>query len=223
MILTNRLFARREPELSAKSLYIFCEGRKREYQYFRYFRGIDSRINVEVHPLQGDEDNSPTGLYKIALDCLVKTVENPNPKYEFLEGDEVWFVIDTDDWGDKIEALRADAAKQSCWNVAQSNPCFEVWLYFHRTDVLPSFTNTDSCTTWREFVAANPPGGFDARRHPVLIGQAISNAKAHCSEILSMPQVGSTQVFRLAESIYSICRESIEEILARVSITARET
>ena len=37
MILTNRLFERQEPSKEAKSIYIFCEGVKREYQYFEYF------------------------------------------------------------------------------------------------------------------------------------------------------------------------------------------
>ncbi len=51
MILTNRLFTRREPVKEAKSVYIFCEGKKREYQYFRYFQGIDSRINIVIHEI----------------------------------------------------------------------------------------------------------------------------------------------------------------------------
>ena len=99
MMLTNRLFTRRDPEKDAKSIYIFCEGLKREFQYFLYFKGIDSRINIEVYPLESHENNSPTGLYEIAKTCLLKSADNPNPKYELLEGDEVWFVIDTDTWG----------------------------------------------------------------------------------------------------------------------------
>jgi len=70
MIPTNRLFSRREPTRDAKSLYIFCEGKKREYQYFNYFKGIDSRINIEVYPLKGNEDNSPTGLLQLAYNCF---------------------------------------------------------------------------------------------------------------------------------------------------------
>ena len=62
MILTNRLFERQAPSREAKSLYIFCEGAKREYQYFEYFREIDSRIKVEVNKLNSDDNNSP--LYR---------------------------------------------------------------------------------------------------------------------------------------------------------------
>lgn len=66
MILTNRLFKRREPFKEAKCIYIFCEGAKREFQYFNFFKEIDSRINIEIYSLDSNEDNSPLGLYKIA-------------------------------------------------------------------------------------------------------------------------------------------------------------
>lgn len=105
MILTNRLFTRREPERDARSMFIFCEGKKREAQYFRYFQGIDSRINIVVHPMKGDEDNSPTGLYRLAAQHLIKTENNPYPTYELLKEDEVWFVVDTDSWGNKVAEL----------------------------------------------------------------------------------------------------------------------
>ena len=53
MLLTNRLFERQAPSRTAKSIYIFCEGAKREYQYFKYFKEMDSRINVEVYTGHG--------------------------------------------------------------------------------------------------------------------------------------------------------------------------
>ena len=60
MILTNRLFKREIPSRDAKSIFIFCEGLKREYQYFTFFMEKDSRINVEVYKLNPSEfDQDP--------------------------------------------------------------------------------------------------------------------------------------------------------------------
>lgn len=73
MILTNRLFDRIEPLKEAKSIFIFGEGKKREYQYFQYFRSKDSRINIEVYPLEHSENNSPLGLLEIAKSSILKT------------------------------------------------------------------------------------------------------------------------------------------------------
>ncbi len=97
MILTNRLFKRKLPDREAKSIYIFCEGAKREYQYFDYFKELDSRINVEIYKLHPEEDNSPLGLLKIAQKCIdANNLHNPHPKYSFQHNDEVWIVIDID-------------------------------------------------------------------------------------------------------------------------------
>ena len=96
MILTNRLFEREAPIREAKSIYIFCEGGKREYQYFKYFKEMDSRINVEIYKLHPHEGNSPFGLLNIAKSCIIANKDNPNLKYSFLKNDEVWIVLDTD-------------------------------------------------------------------------------------------------------------------------------
>ena len=134
MILTNRLFDREPPSRDAKSIYIFCEGAKREFQYFEYFQEMDSRINIEIYRLHPEEDNSPLGLLNIAEKCIIKSEENKNPKYEFIDGDEVWIVLDTDK--DKhnsrepqIEQIIKKCAERKDWNIVESNPCFEVWLY----------------------------------------------------------------------------------------------
>ncbi len=96
MILTNRLFDREPPTKEAKSIYIFCEGLKREFGYFEYFREMDSRINIEVYKLHPHENNSPKGLFGIAKKCVLQSKENPNPKYKFQKNDEVWIVLDVD-------------------------------------------------------------------------------------------------------------------------------
>lgn len=216
MILTNRLFTRREPERNAKSIYIFCEGKKREYQYFQYFQGIDSRINIVVHPLNGQENNSPTGLYSMAIHNLLKTDVNPTPKYEILEGDEVWFVIDTDTWKGKVAELRTLCQRHPDWGVVQSNPCFEVWLYFHFFVGRANFPWIEMCDTWKSFLPKTIPGGFHSGKHPIFIGQAIENAEKSFLIENDAPAVGCTDVFKLAKVIYGFCRKKIENIANRI-------
>lgn len=55
MILKNRLFERVPPSRKAKSIYIFCEGARREFDYFEYFKELDSRINIEIYQLHPHE------------------------------------------------------------------------------------------------------------------------------------------------------------------------
>ncbi|MDL2257177.1 RloB family protein [Bacteroidales bacterium OttesenSCG-928-I14] len=219
MILKNRLFQRAKPSRNAKVFYIFCEGRSREYDYFNYFRELDSRISLEIIKPETDDNNSPEGLYLKACSFIIKTEQNPSPKYELLDFDEVWFVIDTDKWGNKIDNLRSNCKANkdhSEWHVAQSNPCFEVWLYYHIKEDKPIFDNIDISKEWKSFVNNAIAGGFDSRKHPIFIGRAINNAKNNHSEKNGKIEIACTEVFKLAENIFPFIESKIEEGLKQI-------
>lgn len=222
MILTNRLFKRNPPSKDAKSIYIFCEGRRREYDYFKYFKEKDSRINIEVHKLASDENNSPQGLFSIALNTMCPTEQNGNsPKHTLLEGDEVWIVIDTDPDKDnsrinQIKEIKSICQKKKNWFVVESNPCFEVWLYYHRESELPNNPIPDSCNNWKKLVNQLINGGFDSRKHPIFIEEATFNAKLAHENNNNVLEPGFTEVHRLGTSIISILLEKIRLIKSKI-------
>src|SRR5690606_40011560 len=100
-------------------------------------------INIEVHQITPEDNNSPEGLFEIAINSTCPTGKNGNkPKYNIIEGYEVWIVIDTDPDKDnsrveQIVEIKSECSKKQNWFVAESNPCFEVWLYFHQNSELP--------------------------------------------------------------------------------------
>ena len=221
MILTNRLFVRKPPAREAKSIYIFCEGAKREYQYFQYFKEIDSRINVEIYKLHPHEDNSPLGLLKIAKKCIVKDNDNPNPKYSFIENDEVWIILDTDkDKGNsrkpQIIQIIEECEQATSWFLAQSNPCFEVWLYYHIFADRPIFEGDEICTNWKKLVNDSMNGGFDSRRHPIYIEDAMLNAERNFESNNKFPTIGSTEIYNLSRSIYRLLKDKIDKVKDRL-------
>jgi len=179
MILTNRRFEREPPTREAKSIYIFCEGAKREYQYFEYFREMDSRINVEIYKLNHTENNSPLGLFNIATNCIVLSDKNPNPKYSFQEKDEVW-------------------------------------LHYHKFENKPTFEGDSLCSNWKNFVNDSYPGGFDSRKYPIYIEHASKNAENNFSSENGVPNIGSTEVFRLANSIFPLLKFKITKVLKEI-------
>ena len=203
MILTNRLFEREAPGREAKSIYIFCEGAKREYQYFEYFKEMDSRINVEVYKLHPHEDNSPLGLLNIAEECIIKSEKNPNPKYAFQENDEVWIVLDTDKDKDKSRQPQIKEVKDKCDK--------------------PHFEGDENCTNWKKLVNDSIKGGFDSKRHPICIETAQKNAeKNYESSNEGVPDVGSTEAFRLSKSIFPLVETKIKRILASWEISCKQ-
>ncbi len=221
MILTNRLFERVTPSREAKSIYIFCEGAKRELEYFEYFKKLDSRINIEVYGLHPHENNSPLGLLKIAEKSIIKSDENLNPKYSFIEGDEVWIVIDTDkDKKDsrepQIQGIQKKCDELKNWQLVQSNPCFEVWLYYHAHSEKPNFDNSEKCTEWKQLVNNSIRGGFDSRRHPIYIEKASSNAKNNFQLEDEKLNIGSTDIYYLANSIIPLVSTKLMKVLKQI-------
>jgi len=222
MILTNRLFGRVAPSREAKSIYIFCEGKEREFDYFKYFREMDSRIKIEIYKLHSHEDNSPTGLLSIAERCIIKTDENPNPKYNFIDGDEVWIVLDVDKDKDESRAPKIVLVKERCentenWHLAQSNPCFEVWLYYHFHSTKPVFANSDKCSHWKRLVNKSINGGFDSRKHPIYIETASRNAQSNFETVENKPNIGSTNIYELANTIFPLVSSKIEKVLKDIT------
>lgn len=221
MILTNRLFERVAPSREAKSIFIFCEGAKREFDYFEYFKELDSRINIEVYKLHPHENNSPLGLLNIAEKCMIKSDDNPNPKYSFIDGDEVWIVLDTDKDKElsresQIEVIQKKCGELKNWNLAQSNPCFEVWLYYHLHTDKPNFAKSEICAEWKQLVNGLIKGGFDSRRHPIYIMSASKNAAQNFIVIEGKLDVGSTEVFNLANSIIPLVSSKLEKVLKEI-------
>jgi hypothetical protein len=215
MILKNRIFERKEPNREAKSFYIFCEGNNREPEYLLYFKEIDSKINVEVIRAEPHDNNSPTGLYDKACTYLLPSDSYSNPKFELLDIDEVWFVIDTDKWGAKIDELREKCKKQH-WFIAQSNPCFEVWLYYHFNQNLPTFEGMEQSKNWKQYVNSTVKGGFDPRKHPIYIGAAIQNSKINYTENSGVINLCSTEMYKLGERIYPLIKKTILDGLAKI-------
>ncbi len=191
MIQRRKDYVKREPSRDAHKIYLVCEGKGTEPDYFRFFEGLSSNLQVITIPPADGSD--PIKLMELAKKDLI----GPGRKYtvECEHGDTVWFIIDTDTWEKegKIKPLREfcqaqnsaikgqrDEAKQySVWNVAQSNPCFEIWLYYHFYDHKPDKEAVDGCASFKEYVNKMIAGGFNFEKDPVRLEAAITNTEAN--------------------------------------------
>ncbi len=104
---------------------IVCEGKKTEPNYFN---GLKKKINEKygnkVDVLISNIDIKGTGMNTTSLvKYTQKTVNHANKVYG-----QVWVVFDKDDYNDE----QFDSAIDNCnYNVAWSNPNFELWLLAH--------------------------------------------------------------------------------------------
>jgi len=213
MLRRNRLYTKKEPDKDATVFYIFCEGKDREPEYFRFFEGIDSKIKFEIIATGHHDDNSPVGLYEKASNFIIKTDENPYPKYELADVDKVWFVIDTDEWKDKIKTLRRKCEGHANWLIAQSNPCFEIWLYYHFHDQKPLREQVENANGMKAYLNQQIKGGFDSRAHPKYIQTPVVNSEQNFANENDEPKEYSTNLHELAKQILPLIKSGLDSIL----------
>ena len=207
---TPKVYDRKAPSRDSRKIYIYCEGSRRESGYFKFFAGLSTNMNIIAIPSR-DGKTDPEKLIASAISDF----DGEAPKYHIDVGqnDVVWFVIDTDQWGDKIKSLRNFCVDRNLegdvWFVAQSNPCFEIWLYYHFFDSKPDKKDMSAYSSLKNFVDAKIPGGFDSRTMPSKIGNAIQNAKSVYVERDSAPDIFSTEVYKLGEVIYPFVKDAL--------------
>ncbi len=115
--------------------------------------------------------------------------------------------------GIKITELRDKCSNHDKWHIAQSNPCFEVWLYYHFQENIPRFHGMEVSKNWKPFVNNIVAGGFDHRKHPLFLEKAIQNAEANFNQIGEIPGLCCTEMFRLGKNIHSLIGETLSKAL----------
>lgn len=108
-------------------IIIATEGKETEKQYFNCLlensATLNTRIQIKILPTGENNQSSPEAVFN--------RLKSYQDEYALNEQDELWLMIDVDRWGDKKLADIAQKSKQSCFDLAISNPCFEIWLLCH--------------------------------------------------------------------------------------------
>ncbi|SDI13647.1 RloB-like protein [Chryseobacterium taeanense] len=219
----NKIYHKIEPFKNAKKLYLFCEGDK-EVNYFRYFQGFAS--NIDIIPIPNDNGKSDPVKLKENSELLFFGSEAVNSKLTLSEElqDEIWFVIDTDRWneGDKINILKAYLAERNKdykgWFVVQSNPCFELWLFYHFHSERPRSDEVSGYSSFKEYVNSKIIGGFDNRSMPLEIQKAALASKENFEILNGQPTLYSTEVFYLAKQIIRFTKSQLDYCLENLKI-----
>ncbi len=103
---------------------IVCEGEKTEFQYFERFRQAKRLSATALEVVPGDTSGSnPKSIVEYARK---RSKEQRSEKLPF---DRVWCVFDRDEhewWDDALTQARDNG-----FEVAFSNPCFELWILLH--------------------------------------------------------------------------------------------
>lgn len=229
MIQRRRDYGKREPSRDAHKIYIVCEGKGTEPDYFAFFEGLSSNLQViTIPPTKG---NDPLKLLERAKQVLL----DDNRKYtiDYKQGDTIWFVIDTDTWEKegKIAPLRKFCSQQNtdipryfdeikpynAWNVAQSNPCFEIWLYYHIYESKPILDDVYKYTSFKEYVNNYISGGFNFEKDPTRLEDAITNTQKNFSASEEgMPLLFASEMYQLGAEIQSFVKKDVAKLRCKI-------
>jgi len=121
----NKEFKRKKRKQAPTNYLIVCEGKQTEPNYFNGLKQeINKKYGTKVDLLIPNIEIRGTGKNtKDLVNYTKKYVNHSNKIYG-----EIWVVFDKDDYNDK----QFDEAIKNCeYNVAWSNPNFELWLLSH--------------------------------------------------------------------------------------------
>jgi hypothetical protein len=176
----------------AKLFIIATEGEKTEKQYFNVFE--NPKIRVVVIPSEGGK-SAP----KHALEQL----DDIKNLYDFGEGDELWLMIDTDRWGAAALSTVCQGAIQKSFQLAVSNPCFELWLYLHFNDVTGSNHKChDLEKLLRQHLGSYNKSNLNTEAFKSTIENAVKRAKGlHTNKGERWSSSTGTHVYKVVEKL----------------------
>ena len=232
MITRNRYYTKRGPTRDAHKIFIVCEGMGTEPAYFSFFQNLSSNLELVIIPPE-------TGTDPVSLTSLAQSkffTDDSKYSIDYRAHDTVWFVIDTDQWEKegKIERLRQycsslNSVDNITWkkydevkpyivcNVAQSNPSFEIWLYYHVFPQKPTSGDIEKSASFKEFVNNAISGGFNPQKDQVNLKEAIANSRANYIEgVHGNPGIYCTEVHNLGDEIYPFVQRELERLKNKV-------
>lgn len=225
MIQRRKDYSKKAPSKEASKIYIVCEGKETETGYFEFFEGLSSNLKLIIIPPEDGTD--PIKLMELAKNLLLS--DTGRFTLDYGQHDQVWFAIDTDTWEKegKIQPLRDFCATQntmiiekydevkpySAWNVTQSNPSFEIWLYYHFYDTPPAEGELDEHPSLKSYVHNKIEGGFNHQKDPVRIKDAIVNSEKNFSrQDNGNPALFSTEQHLLGREIIGFVNTEISKL-----------
>jgi hypothetical protein len=186
----------------ARLVFVATEGQETEPAYFealkRLFVPEGSRLHVIV---------LPTIDGRSAPGHLVERLDAAAREYRLGElRDEFWLVGDVDDWKVKTFAAVATLARQKGYELAISNPCFELWLLLHFRAEVTSATTADACERALREALGGSYNKANLRAAPFSV-ERVNDAVARAEQLDAAPAEPwptappVTRVYRLVRSI----------------------
>jgi RloB-like protein len=193
-----------------KLFAIACEGSKTEPKYFNLFRHMSTRVAVDIiEEIVTDEEMSLKHTAKSSprwvLDRAVKYIE----KEGLSDEDSLWFVMDIDSWEEnQLREIASFCEQKPNWHIVLSNPCFEIWLYFHKKKNLDA-SKSKSSQDFKKEIASLEKGGYHPFKFIPFVKNAIINSeRADVNKNHFLPTFKTSKIYQLGLALFKIITQN---------------
>lgn len=180
---------------------IACEGSVRERDYFERFEVLSTRITVDLIS-DVDEYGNVVISSKSSPEHVLNRAQVYADNTNLVSGDQMWIVVDVDRWPEEQLSVLAQECYSRGWNLAVSNPCFEVWLCYHmETDISDEGRERDSAF-FKNHLSTLTIEGYSPDVYAPLAFVAAENARSKdLDPMLRIPPYKVTHVYRLMDQL----------------------
>lgn len=195
---TNRSLSRKLGNRQVRKVFVVAvEGEHTERIYF----GMFSNKNVRVHPLP-PRRSGPRTTPRQVLNRLKEYVSSDSYDKRL---DELWLVIDRDDWDhNDLDSVAAECTRYG-YRLAVTNPKFEFWLLLHQTKCYRPPTAEACDAELYKLFPDYKKDNLDLAHLGCHVGVAIEHARRldeQCPKAAGgWPLETATDVYRLVERI----------------------
>lgn len=194
---------------------IACEGSVRERDYFECFEVLSSRISVDLIADVDDEGNVVVS-HNSSPDHVLQRAQVYADNTDLIDGDQMWVVVDVDRWPEEQLSILAQECYSRGWNLAISNPCFEVWLCYHMEEDIPDGGEIKDSSYFKNHLSLLTIEGYSPEVYSPLAFNAIEVAKAKdMNPSMRIPPYKVTHVYRLMEQMKNFSSKSELKLFAR--------
>ena len=200
---------------------IACEGSVRERDYFECFEVLSSRISVDLIA-DVDEDGNVVVSHNSSPDHVLQRAQVYANNTDLIDGDQMWIVVDVDRWPEEQLSILAQECYSRGWNLAISNPCFEVWLCYHMEEDIPDGGEMKDSSFFKNHLSLLTVEGYSPEVYSPLAFNAIEVAKAKDTKPgMRIPPYKVTHVYRLMEQMKNFSSKSELELFVRGGYSRR--
>lgn len=217
-------YAKGTPYLSTRIMFILSGGSKRERDYFRPLKtdGHVRSIKIAFRSKDG-QGLKPYELKTIAEEFIERKqfVTEDNKTYRIEKDDIIYLLQDVDEFSDELKMHLADVNSQTQYKWIISNPSFEIWLYYHYADTTAPLSKginmsvRDRSNWLKEHLNTIVAGGEKTTKALYIVESAIANSRKNYGEDNSLPNLFSTQMHVVGESILSIMEKEFSDMKKR--------